>query len=66
MADDAKAKARRAVRRAQSEFEREQGKAHEKRRSAFAKAQEANLSLRDISEEVGLHRSRISQIIRGR
>jgi DNA-directed RNA polymerase specialized sigma24 family protein len=66
MADDAKARARRAVRRAQTEFEREQAKAHEKRRTAFAKAQVAGLSLRDISEEVGLHRSRISQIIRGR
>jgi DNA-directed RNA polymerase specialized sigma24 family protein len=66
MADEAKAKARRTVRRAQTEFEREQGEAQKKRRAAFAKAQQEGLSLRDISKEVGLHRSRISQIIRGR
>jgi hypothetical protein len=58
-------KARRTVRAAQERFEREQGAAHETRRKAFAKAQESGLSLRAIGEEVGLHHTRISQIIRG-
>lgn len=58
-------KARKAVRAAQSKFEREQSKAHEERRKAFAKAQAEGLSLRAIGEEVGLHHTRVSQIIRG-
>jgi hypothetical protein len=66
MADAKDTKARRAVQAAQAKFEREQGKAQEARRKAFADAQKAGLSLRDIGEEVGLHRSRIAQIIAGK
>jgi DNA-directed RNA polymerase specialized sigma24 family protein len=63
---DAEQKARRAVREAQEQFEREQSAANKTRREAFAAAQKAGLSLRDIGEEVGLHRSRIAQIIAGK
>ena len=63
---DAEQKARRAVREAQEQFEREQSAAHKTRREAFAAAQNAGLSLRDIGDEVGLHRSRIAQIIAGK
>jgi uncharacterized membrane protein len=67
MPSDAKRKAvRQAVRVAQKQFERESEVARRTRRKAFAKAQKEGLSLRDIGEEVGLHRSRIAQIIRGR
>ncbi len=62
-ADDQKA--RRAVRTAQSRFERESEKAQEGRRKAFAAAREAGLSLRQIGDEVGLHHTRVLQIIRG-
>jgi len=65
MADDAKAKARKAVRRAQADFERSQDAAQKARRKAFAEAQKAGLSLQEIGEEIGLHRSRVHQIIRG-
>jgi DNA-directed RNA polymerase specialized sigma24 family protein len=61
---DAK-KARVAVRRAQADFERAQGAAHEARRKVFKKAQEEGLSLRQIGEEVGLHHTRVGQILRG-
>jgi hypothetical protein len=66
MADAAEQKARRAVREAQTKFEREQAASQKARRKAFAEAQKAGLSLRDIGEEVGLHRSRIAQIITGK
>jgi DNA-directed RNA polymerase specialized sigma24 family protein len=65
MADAKNEKALRAVQAAQAKFEREQGKAHEARRKAFAKAQKEGLSLRQIGEGVGLHHTRVSQIIRG-
>lgn len=64
MAADAQAKARKEVRRAQADFERKAKEAREARRKAFAKAQKAGLSLRDIGEEVGLHRSRVGEILR--
>jgi hypothetical protein len=65
MADAKDEKALRAVQAAQAKFEREQGKAHEARRKAFAKAQKEGLSLRQIGEGVALHHTRVSQIIRG-
>lgn len=65
MADSAEQKARQAVRAAQEMFEREQNAAQKARRKAFAEAQKAGLSLRDIAEEVGMHRTRVHQIIRG-
>jgi DNA-directed RNA polymerase specialized sigma24 family protein len=62
---DAIKKARTEARRAQIDFERAQDDAKEARRKAFARAQKAGLSLRQISEEVGLHYSRVAEIIRG-
>ena len=66
MADASNQKARLAVRAAQARFEREQLASQKARRKAFTEAQKAGLSLRDIGEEVGLHRSRIAQIIAGK
>lgn len=65
MADAKEQKARRAVRDAQAKFERDQVAAHEARRNTFAKAQKDGLTLRDIGDEVGLHHTRVLQIIRG-
>ena len=58
-------KARKAVRAAQKQFERESDAAQKARRKAFAQAQREGLSLRAIGEEVGLHHTRLGQIIRG-
>jgi DNA-directed RNA polymerase specialized sigma24 family protein len=67
MTDDAKRKsARRVVKAAQKQFERESDAAQKARRKAFAQAQREGLSLREIGEEVGLHRSRVAQIIKGK
>jgi hypothetical protein len=66
MADASERKARREVRAAQKQFEREQGAAQKRRREAFARAQKAGLTLRDIAEEVDLHHTRVLQIIRSK
>jgi DNA-directed RNA polymerase specialized sigma24 family protein len=60
-----KTEARRAVRSAQKQFERDSAATQKARRKAFAQAQKEGLSLREIGEEVGLHRSRVAQIIKG-
>jgi DNA-directed RNA polymerase specialized sigma24 family protein len=60
-----KTDARKAVRAAQKQFERQSAAAQRARRKAFTQAQKEGLSLREIGEEVGLHRSRIAQIIKG-
>lgn len=57
---------RKAVRAAQERYEAEAEAARVTRREAFAEAQRGGLSLSDIAEEVGLHRSRIGQIIEGK
>jgi DNA-directed RNA polymerase specialized sigma24 family protein len=57
---------RQAVRAAQRQFDRESTAAQKARRKAFAQAQKEGLSLREIAEEVGLHHSRIAQIIKGK
>jgi len=66
MADDAKAKARKAAHRAQSEFEQASDKLEqhrEARRAAFERASKAGLSTREIAEATGLHFSRVSRIL---
>lgn len=73
MPDDPKRRAaRKAVKAAQAEFDRDvkaaaasRRKAAEKRRKAFARAQKEGLSTRDIGDEIGIHGTRIGQIIRG-
>jgi hypothetical protein len=66
MADAAaKKKARRNLRRTQANFERKLGEAHTERLASFREAKEAGLSLREIAEEVGLHWTRVGQILRG-
>lgn len=64
MAKGDQGRAREKVRAAQTKFERELGAAREARRRAFAEAQDEGLSLRAIGEEVGLHHTRVGQIIR--
>jgi predicted nucleic acid-binding protein len=68
MAGDEKQKARAEVRRAQSKVERAQDqseRARRARRESFEQARKAGLSLADIAEAAGLHRSRVDQILRG-
>ncbi len=57
-------KARRAVETAQAKFERDRQAASKARSRAFAEAQRAGMSLREIGEAVGLHRSRVAEVIR--
>lgn len=66
MGDTGKQKALRAVRAAQGKFERTQDAAARDRRKAFAQAQEEGLTLREIGQAVGLHHTRVLQIIRGK
>ncbi len=67
MAKEAEAKARKAVRRAQSDFERT-GDRHERarkaRRESFEEARAAGLSMRDIAKETGLHFTRVAQVLK--
>jgi hypothetical protein len=66
MTEAARAKAEKAVRDAQGEFERQASKAHAARRKAFERAQKAGLTLREIGEQAGLHHTTVGEIIRGR
>jgi hypothetical protein len=63
---DPKDALRASVRVAQERYEAEAETARQARRDTFAKAQEDGLSLSEIAAEVGLHRSRIGQIIEGK
>jgi hypothetical protein len=68
MPADDKHEARAEVREAQAEFERadaQRDKAGDSRRRSFERAQKAGLTQRDIADEVGLHHTRVGQIIRG-
>ena len=62
-ADSKRVAASKAVSAAQRQFERDSKAAHEARRKAFAQAQKDGLSLREISEIVGLDHTRIHRII---
>lgn len=67
MSDDGERRAaRKAVREAQASFERDAQAVRDARRQAFADAQAAGLSLREIAEEAGLHHSRIAEVIQGK
>jgi lambda repressor-like predicted transcriptional regulator len=67
MPDDAERKAVRGeVRAAQKKFERERDASRRARRQAFAAAQKAGLSLREIAEAAGLHHSSVGEIIEGK
>jgi hypothetical protein len=67
MAGDPNRKAaRKELRAAQEQFEREREDSQRARRKAFAKAQKAGLSLREIADEVGLHHSSVADIIGGK
>lgn len=63
--DAAERKARKDLQRVQANFERKLDEAHAERLASFERAQKAGLSLRDISEEVGLHWTRVGEILRG-
>ena len=66
---DAKKQARSEARRAQAKFEQVQGRlddATKARRESFKRAAAAGLSMAEIAEAVGLHRTRVNQIINGR
>lgn len=66
---DARKQARSEARRAQAKFERVQGQledATKARRESFKRAADAGLSMAEIADAVGLHRTRVNQIINGR
>jgi hypothetical protein len=65
MADAKREKARRDLRRAQANFDKKVKEAHSERLASFKRAQKAGLSLREIADEVGLHWTRIGQLLRG-
>lgn len=62
--DPKRSAARKEVRAAQKQFERDSKATREARHKAFAKAQAAGLSLREIAEETGLHHSTVAEIAR--
>ena len=62
--DSKQQEARAAVREAQARFERDAEAVREARRKAFAEAQAAGLTLRQIAEEAGLHHTTVGEIIR--
>ena len=65
MPNDSKEKAIADAQRAQLAYERDINAAREARRKSFERAQKTGLSLRDIGDAVGLHRSRVGEILRG-
>jgi hypothetical protein len=66
---DPKGKARKEIQRSQAEFQRAQQdmeKARDIRRKNFERGKAAGLSLAEIGEAAGLHRSRVDQILHGK
>lgn len=66
MPKDAKGKALAEAKRAQLDYARKLKAPREDRRKRFARAQKAGSSLAEIGEAVGLHRSRVGEILRGK
>jgi DNA-directed RNA polymerase specialized sigma24 family protein len=69
MADDPRRKALKDAGRAQAQFEKSQMRLDElgaARRERFRQAAAAGASMAEIAETVGLHRSRVNQIIHGK
>jgi DNA-directed RNA polymerase specialized sigma24 family protein len=66
MSTDPKKALRAAVRTAQERYDTDIEATREARRQAFAKAQTEGLSHSEIAAEVGLHKSRVGQIIEGK
>lgn len=67
MANDAKQKARAELRTAQAKYERsetEREKAASARRESFQRARKAGMTLREIGEVVGMHHTRVGEILR--
>jgi hypothetical protein len=67
MANDAKRKARAELLKAQAKYERseiEREKAADARRESFQRARKAGMTLREIGEVVGMHHTRVGEIIR--
>jgi hypothetical protein len=66
MAADSKRKALANAQRAQAKFEKTQeqiDRDRESRRECFARAQEAGATLREIGDAVGLHWTRVGNIL---
>jgi DNA-directed RNA polymerase specialized sigma24 family protein len=66
MPTDPKDILRASVRVAQERYEADTEATREARREAFTKAQREGLSHGEIAAEVGLHKSRVGQIIEGK
>lgn len=64
MAKADKEKARRRAEEAQASFEQDSAAVRAARRKAFADAQAAGFSLRELGEAVGLHYTRVGKILR--
>jgi len=64
--DATEKKAREDLRRTQAKFEQKVEEAHAERLASFKRAQDAGLSLRQIASEVGLHWTRVGEILRGK
>jgi hypothetical protein len=64
MAKDAREQARQELRRMQADFDRNVKDAYAARREGFQRAQKAGLSLREIAKEVGMHWTRVGEILR--
>ena len=65
MPTDPKDALRAKVQAAQEDYEAETEAARRKRRVVFAEAQAGGLTQREIGELVGLHHTRVGQVIRG-
>jgi hypothetical protein len=66
--EDRKRKVQSDLRKSQADFQRadaQRERAGAARRESFKRAQEAGLTLREIGEIVGLHHTRVGQIVRG-